>query len=68
MSPSKTTDSLPDPVARAIDQLVEEVNQLRERTHTLEASQNVRNEPTVSKSGPETENESRKNPKIPEAP
>ncbi len=61
-----TTDSLPDPVARALDQLAEEVNQLRERTQNLEASHNVRNESATPKSGAAAENEGGKHPKIPE--
>ena len=62
------TDNLPDPIARALDQLIEEVNQLRERTQTLEASQSIKSTPNASESEPEAEHEGSKNPKIPKTP
>ena len=62
------TDNLPDPIARALDQLIEEVNQLRERTQTLEASQSIKSTPNASESEPDAENEGSKNSKIPKTP
>ena len=53
-----TTDNLPDPVARALDELRDEVSKLRTRIKTLETSQGSENKSGVSESEPPPNNDS----------
>ena len=53
-----TTDNLPDPVARALDELRDEVSKLRTRIKTLETSQGSENKSGVSESEPPPNNNS----------
>ena len=53
-----TTDNLPDPVARALDELRDEVSKLRTRIKILETSQGSENKSGVSESEPPPNNNS----------
>ena len=53
-----TTDNLPDPVARALDELRDEVSTLRTRIKNLEISQGSENKSGVSESEPPPNNNS----------
>ena len=60
-----TPNNLTDPVARALDELLDEVSKLRARIKTLETSQSSENRSGVSESEPPPDNNSTQDPTPP---